>query len=486
MSAPPPAVLELKRRLAEALVRSKLDYTNKILSLNAFLWDFRWEEGYTGKEVAARWRSLLRRPAPAGHFYSVYAHVPYCAKKCRFCYCATEISTNREVVDGYVPQLRAEIDFYAPLFKGREIPLLQVGGGTPSLLPARRLDELLSALTTSFRMAQDGLRVIEFNPASTDLEKLEIARARGFNRISFGVQSLDAAVLAAEGREEQTYEMTEAAVRHAQRLGFEAVNVDVMLGLRGETAESFLEGFERIAALRPTMIVVPGLSLTDAYLKINGLSREENLKAYEALLPRALSGLRRLCEKYGYDAGSLTADRHTWALYAKDLPAALARKLTRNDHLAGGTVSILGLGHHARSYLFGEAVASRYAESFAPDKPCYRLTRLTPKQEMMRYLIYAIESRSRVEFSEFSSRFGRDAREAFAFELKALAALGKARVDERGFDFLPVRGPERVFYGMFLIAEVVSESPFAAGRLDASFIRRLKKELEPLPLGAPA
>ena len=473
-----PCVLALKRRLAETLARSRLDYTDDILILNAFLRDFREEQGATPEEVRRSWESLLRKGAPAAHAFSVYLHIPFCAKKCHFCYCATEVSTNEALIGRYVPELKEEIAYYAALFDGMPARLLQVGGGTPNILSAADLAELLRHVLESFRMEQDAMRVIEFNPAGSTPEKLGIVRGAGFNRISFGVQSLNASVLARENREYQTSEMTQDAVRWAKEAGFEVINVDLLLGLAGDTVDSFLDGFRKIAELRPTSIIVPGLTMTDAYMKVMGIGREENLRHYEGMLDGALEGMARLGRQYGYKTQGLTANHGIWVLYADDTPAAVLEKAIRSDHFRGGIFSVLGLGHHARSIIFGEAVYERYPRRFSPGIALYRRTPMSRKEEMMRYILYALENHSRVDDLKFRERFGLEIREEFALELEALRVLGKIRMDQEGFVFLPMRGPERIFYGLFFLMDVLSQSPFSRGSLDESFFRRLRQELK--------
>lgn len=480
------AVLELKRLLAETLVRSGLDYTDDILILNAFIRDFRWKESITAESVLRLWRKFLRRPIPPKHLFSVYLHIPYCSKKCHFCYCSTEVPSSRAVIDRYIPELKDEIRFFSPLLKGIPVRLFQVGGGTPNILTAGQLNDLLDFAVSRFTLEDDGMRIIEFTPANTDREKLAVARRRGFNRISFGVQSLNPEVLKRENREDQTYEMVANAIAWARELGFEIINVDLLLGLASETLESFLDGFRRIAELQPTSIIVPGLTMTDAYLKVMNLTREANQRRYEQELPKALEGMRRLCREHGYETENLKPNHGIWVMYAKETPREVLAKADRGDNFSGGGLSVLGLGHLARSRVFGCGEYERYPRLFDPAAPVYRMISLSAKEEMMRYLISALETKSRVEFDEFHSRFGEDARRRFELELKTLKALGAIRLDAGGFDYLPVKGTERIFYGLFLLLDVLAELPFANGGLNSGLLARLRRELRGISLGEAA
>ncbi len=478
----PDSVLKLKRLLAKALVRSGIDYTDDVLILNALFGDFRWEKGVEPKRAAAEWREHLDNRQRAA-VLSVYAHIPYCVKKCFFCECAMRVTTDQSLIDEYVPHLRREIEFYAPLFSGVSVDILQIGGGTPSLLSAPRLKECLESLTSAFSIRKNAMRVIEFNPASTTPEKLSAARASGFNRISFGVQSLNARVLKNENREYQTYEMTRNAVQWARNEGFEAINVDLILGLEHDTLDGFLEGFRRAAELGPTSIVVPGLTMTDSYLKVMKLTREENHRRYERLVPPALEGMRRISEELGYDASELTSDRGTWFVHAKGTPSYLLKGMSRSDHFEGGAVSVLGLGHFARSFLFERAIYERYPKPFEAQSPMYRRAAMSRRDEMMRYMLCALDNHSRIDFGGFKQRFGGDLREEFAIELKALKCMGKVRMESNGFRFLPVRGPERIFYALFFLRNLVFSLPLARDLFDPNMEKALARDLSLIDLG---
>ncbi len=474
----PPALLELKRVLAETLVRSRLDYTDDLLILAAFLHDFRWRQGACASGIAGEWEALEEEGSPPGHFFNLYLHFPYCRSKCLFCLYASRVPPGQAPIDAYVPEAKREMGFFSQALSGISFRSFMVGGGTPSLLSEPQLGELLGCAFESFRFEEEGLRSIECNPASADPDKLRTLRRLGFNRISFGVQSLDSKVLARVGREYQDYDMVKRAVRGARQAGFEDLNLDLILGLLGDSLEGFLESFRGVAALRPTTITVCGLTLTDAYLRAMRTSREEYFRHYESLLPLALEGLRSLARLEGYGTEELSAGRGIWSLIAEGTPERLIERWERGEHYLGRPCSLLGLGPHSRSHVFGRLLYERLPGAFDPARPLYRSVRLSLKEEMALYVLYSLESESRLVFSGFKERFGKDVRDCFGLELKALRALGKIRLDPEGFSFLPVAIPERVFYGLFFLWETLASSPFSEGRLDRGLRQRLEQELE--------
>lgn len=457
-AASTPEALELKRAVAETLARSRLDRSNGLMSLNAFLRDFRWEGPRTARDAADRWRGLEAAGDPPRHVFSVYVHVPYCLKKCHFCYCATKVTLDRSRVESYADDVLAEAAFFAPLARGRAAGLLQVGGGTPNLLSAGQLERLLRGVASAFELEPEGLRTIEFNPAGAEPAKLLAARAAGFNRISFGVQSLDPRVLEAENREYQNAGMVRDGVRLALEAGFECVNVDLVLGLDADTTEGFLSSFEACVSSGPTTVTVTALNLTDAYLKLKRTSRQAKQARLDAMLGPALEGMMRLGERAGFATDDLQPGKGEWMLLSRSAPPAFLERSSRWDSFEGGNVSVMGLGQHARSQVFGQAAYERAADRrFSPDAPLYRLAETPLKAEMMRYLVYALENESLVRPGAFRDRFGAAVEARFGPELACLEALGRVRRVPEGFRFLPVRPAERLFYGLFLFADILPE-----------------------------
>lgn len=473
----PGELLELKRIMAGILVRSKLDYTDDVLILNAFLRDFRWVRGVSPVEVRGLWKGLRKGGLPPAHMFSVYLHFPYCRSKCHYCYCNSKRSTGPAQLREYLDELKREIRFYAPLAAGVPVGMFQVGGGTPNLYSAEQLRYVLGFAKDSFRVEPGALWTIEFNPEFTTREKLRAVRDVGFNRISFGVQSLNPKVLKEINRSYQTLEKVRRAVAWAKEAGFECVNIDLLIGFQSDTVKSFLRTFDQAASVKPTMLTAAGLSLTDHYLKLVKTDRETELREHEQMLPGILRGMRRIAAARGYETEELTAEKGNWVLFAKDAPVRVQKRLERADHFSGGNVSIMGLGRGSRSYVFGQGVYERDMGDFAPSSPVYRMVPMSVREEMIRYIVYSLENSRGVPLAGFRRRFGKDVRKAFRLELKALKALGKVRVDKDRIRFLPVRGPERIFYGLFFLKETLAGLPFSRGLLTPELDRGLNRAL---------
>ncbi|MHB2026975.1 MAG: radical SAM protein [Elusimicrobiota bacterium] len=423
------------------------------------------------------WRRFARGPLPRKHLLSLYVHVPYCIKKCHFCYCSVKASPSKKMLDGYLPGVQKEADFFSSAIGELPVRLFQVGGGTPNILSADQLGELFGMIRSRFYFDPDCFRTIEFNPASTTADKLLVARKAGFQRVSFGAQSLNESVLNKENREYQNIKMTADAVRSARLAGFDIINIDLILGLEGEDAESFKEGLENLAHLEPSSITITAISLTDPYLKVSGTTREDKLRKYEKLLPKALDAMRQMCSREKFRCDDLSPNKADWVLYSLPLNYRACELMKRNDHFAGGNLSVMGLGPLSWSHIFGEAIYMRQSKDFSADLSDYRFAALNEKEEMMRYVLYSLAKKSKIYFGEFMDRFGQDARVVFGLEIAALGALGKIKADHSGLLFLPARGPDRIFYGLFFLMDAVFKSQFANINESLLWRKRLENEL---------
>ncbi|WP_329564116.1 radical SAM family heme chaperone HemW [Kitasatospora sp. NBC_01266] len=178
--------------------------------------------------------------------FGFYLHVPYCATRCGYCdfntYTATELHSAGAVAsqETYAANLVGEIRLARKVLGDAELPVRTVflGGGTPTLLPARDLVAMLAAIREEFGLAEDAEVTTEANPESVDPAYLAELREGGFNRISFGMQSARPHVLQVLDRH-HTPGRPEACVAEARAAGFEHVNLDLIYGTPGESDEDW-------------------------------------------------------------------------------------------------------------------------------------------------------------------------------------------------------------------------------------------------------
>jgi len=198
---------------------------------------------------------------------SLYVHIPWCVRKCPYCdFNSHELKPphNRslplseesglagidlELERQYVSALIADLELALPQVWGRPVHTVFFGGGTPSLLSARALDELLSAIRARVHLAPDAEITLEANPGTFEAKKFTDFRAGGVNRLSIGIQRFDPAHLKALGRIHDGVQ-ARAAIEIAQA-SFDNFNLDLMYALPSQTVEQALADIDTAIGFGP-------------------------------------------------------------------------------------------------------------------------------------------------------------------------------------------------------------------------------------------
>jgi oxygen-independent coproporphyrinogen-3 oxidase len=184
--------------------------------------------------------------ATPGGAFGIYVHVPFCASRCGYCdfntYTPAELGGANP--DGFLAGLRTELRLAAAqLGSPPAVDTVFVGGGTPSLLGGAGLAVVLAAIREHFVLAPDAEVTTEANPESTSPEFFAQLRAAGFTRVSLGMQSTAAHVLAVLDRVHSPGRALDAA-REASAAGFAHVNLDLIYGTPGESDDDLLRSIE--------------------------------------------------------------------------------------------------------------------------------------------------------------------------------------------------------------------------------------------------
>jgi len=192
--------------------------------------------------------------------FGVYVHVPFCFARCGYCdfntYTPAELGGANP--DEWVAALARELELAAARLGAPRADTVFVGGGTPSLLGAARLVQVLDRVRESFGLADDAEVTTEANPESTSPEFFDAIRAAGYTRVSLGMQSVSPRVLATLDRIHSPGRPV-AAAREALAAGFEHLNIDLIYGTPGETDDDLLRSVQ--AALEAGVDHVSAYSL---------------------------------------------------------------------------------------------------------------------------------------------------------------------------------------------------------------------------------
>lgn len=350
---------------------------------------------------------------------SLYLHIPFCEMRCGFCNLFTRTGAPEELVAAYLDALERQARAVRDALEEPRFVTAAIGGGTPTYLSAAELTRMFDL--TEQIMGADLRAVplsVETSPATATADRLAVLAERGATRVSIGVQSFIDAEARAAVRPQRRHEV-EAALGRIREAGFEALNIDLIYGIDGQTERSWRHSLDAALAWRP-----------------------EELYLYP-LYVRPLTGLGRRAHDW---------DDHRLGLYRQGrdhLMAAgyeqVSMRMFRLPGSAGATEyccqsdGMVGLGCGARSYTADLHYSYEYAvgagqvraiiddyvrlapEEFAVANVGFRLGE---DERRRRHLIQSLLQAEGLEAAAYRERFGTEVTADFDAELGSLAARG--------------------------------------------------------------
>ena len=198
---------------------------------------------------------------------SLYVGIPFCPSRCYYCsFVSATTAQSGKLIEPYLDTLCREIEETAALVRaaGKQVQSVYIGGGTPTTLDEYQLARLLSALENHFDFSHLREYTVEAGrPDTITPEKLRVLKSAGVGRVSINPQSMNDAVLAAIGRKHGSADVLRA-FDEARQAGFDEINMDLIAGLTGDTAETFAQTVDTLLNLSPENITVHSLSLKRA------------------------------------------------------------------------------------------------------------------------------------------------------------------------------------------------------------------------------
>ena len=217
--------------------------------------------------------------------YSLYIGIPFCPSTCLYCsFTSYPLTKWEKRVDEYLDALEKEIDFVAESCRSKYLNSIYIGGGTPTTLNPQQLERLLTKIGESFDLFDEEKKFVYLDPDGTSAgkqthlleftieggrpdsitrEKLEVLRAHGISRISINPQTMKEETLRLIGRR-HTVEQTKESFRLARELGFDNINMDLIVGLPEESIEDVRNTMEELCKLDPDNVTVHSLAIKRA------------------------------------------------------------------------------------------------------------------------------------------------------------------------------------------------------------------------------
>lgn len=387
-------------------------------------------------------QNFRRTPAPRARDWLedapealLYLHVPFCEAKCFYCNFAVDVSADEQVHAGYVDALLRELDTHADWLSRTKIRGIDIGGGTPTRLPAKQLSRLCQAITPYAQDSGHPFPVsIETTPriASQEPEKLEVLSRGGVQRVSMGVQSFNAATLALVNRRRQV-EQTEQAMSNLRAAGLRRLNLDIIFGLPGQTMQDWLADLEHVIALAPD-------SLTTYDCLYRGKGR-----ALTKIAPKMPSPA-----EYGamYDAAYGRLTQAGWhAAYGSvnfsRRPDETGTSACFEGRLLDG-IPYLGLGNYASSlrgnhWSFNAYSVGDYVQRINTDQnPCEYYYDLAQNEAQAKYVLYSLNY-GFIDEDRFLRRFGLPLAAAYPRALAYALSAGLLQKNGSRWQVMPGR-----------------------------------------------
>ncbi len=367
---------------------------------------------WSSDAVAAAATPALASPptdAPLG----MYLHIPFCRKRCHFCYFRVYTDKNSSEVQGYLDLLAREWELYAeqPAVAGRPLDFIYFGGGTPSFLSVRQLQGLIARLqaVTPWSTAQE--ITFECEPGTLTEPKLAAIRELGVTRLSLGIENFDDRILEVNGRAHRSAEVFRA-YDFACNLEFPQVNIDLIAGMLGETDDNWKACVNRTIELSPDSVTIYQMELpfntTISGDLMKGTGQFVDTVARWSTKRRWVAEAYEALERAGYTVGS--------AYTAVKDPTRT--KFLYRDRLWQGA-DLVGLGVASFGHVNGVHVQNldsweTYAEAIHAGRlPLHRAYRPTDEERLIRELVLQLKLGA-IQPAYFQAKYGVDIRTRFA------------------------------------------------------------------------
>ncbi|MGH2585560.1 MAG: radical SAM family heme chaperone HemW, partial [Dehalococcoidia bacterium] len=204
---------------------------------------------------------MTNQTGSAQSLMSLYLHIPFCDHKCSYCDFNSYAGLDR-LMPAFTEALVRELRLWAPRLRGRRVPTVFFGGGTPSLTPLPDLARITQTIRAEYRLDPEAEISLEANPGTVDLAYLRGLREIGINRLSIGVQSLDDGELRMLDRIHDAGTAIEA-YEAARAAGFDNVNLDLIFGVAGQTLAGWERTLRRAIALAPEHLSLYALTIEE-------------------------------------------------------------------------------------------------------------------------------------------------------------------------------------------------------------------------------
>ena len=369
----------------------------------------------------------LQRPPQPETPLGIYLHIPFCRKRCHFCYFRVYTDKDSAAIRGYIEAALKELALYArqPVLGKRKPAFIYFGGGTPSYLSEKQLEHLTRGMKALLPWDQVEEVTFECEPGTLTDHKLKAIRELGVTRLSLGVENFSDHVLAINGRAHGSREIWRA-YGCARELGFPQINIDLIAGMVEETGENWRDCVRKTIDLSPDSVTIYQMEIpynTTIYKEMKTTGRlvapVADWEQKRDWVGEAFAELERV--------GYVVASAYT---AVKD--KTKTRFVYRDKLWAGADLLALGVasfGHIGGTHYQNHHDFEPYVNAVNAGKlPVYRALTPTSDERLIREFVLQLKLGS-VNAGYFANKFGVDPRERFAEPLKRICDWGFAEIE---------------------------------------------------------
>lgn len=366
--------------------------------------------------------------------FGIYIHIPFCVKKCSYCdfvsFCSDEKTWEQ-----YTNAVVCEIE-NKKIENPKKVTTIYIGGGTPSLIPENYIVKIINTVKSRFKIEESAEITIEVNPGTVTEKKLVAYKNVGINRISIGLQSAEDRILKLIGRI-HNYQTFLSTYNLTRNIGFENINVDLMLAIPTQTKGELLNTLNKVIELKPN------------HISLYSLIVEENTEIKKALEVGKLEYVDEKVEREMYWKTKRILEKNGYFHYEI---SNFAKRGFESKHNMDcwNQEEYIGFGIAAHSYInnkrfsnisnLEEYIKNINEENFEKNIELHE--NQTKQDKMKEYMMIGLRKIGGISISEFERRFRISPLFYFRFEIDKLVKENLLEVDldyikltKKGLDF---------------------------------------------------
>ena len=350
----------------------------------------------------------------------IYVHIPFCKQKCYYCDFVS-YSNKDSCIKEYIEAVQSEIKNYK--LKEYIVTTIYIGGGTPSYIKSEYIKKIIETIRNNFEIDKKCEITIEVNPGTVTKQKLQHYKQIGINRLSIGLQTTNNKLLKQIGRI-HTYEEFVETYEDAKSVGFNNINVDLIIGIPNQTLEEVKKEMEQILKLNPNHISVYSLIVEEG-TPLEKMIQEGKYKLPDEELERKMYWyVKKYLEQNGYNHYEISN-------FAK------TGKESKHNQNCWEQKEYIGVGAAAHTYLDNVRYSNienveKYISNIKDKK--YLINRIIQEKQNLEeqqkeYMLLGLRKINGISIKKFKNKFGENPIYIFRKELEKLEKMKLIQID---------------------------------------------------------